>query len=113
LGIAVATMVEADAAEALLGKTLELLDPHPRRKRHAVREEDGRALPAAHRVDAPAVVARVPPGLVEGGGQGSAAAGGRGGRGNRRASSKGGTSGLPASGSGRRRTPATTARSIA
>src|SRR5262249_31120714 len=66
LGIAVPTMVEADAAEALLGKTLELLDPHPRRKGHAVREEDWRALPAAHRVDAPAVVARVPPGLVEG-----------------------------------------------
>src|SRR5262249_11415001 len=65
-----------DAAEALLGKTLELLDPHPRRKRHAVREEDGRALPAAHRVDAPAVVARVPPGLVEGGDQWLAGVGG-------------------------------------
>ena len=50
--LAVAAVVERDAAETLLGELLELLHPHARRERHAVGEEDRRALAAADRVDA-------------------------------------------------------------
>ena len=58
LGIAVAAVVERDAPEPLLGQRLELLHPGPHRERDAVREHDRRALAAADRVDAAAVVTR-------------------------------------------------------
>ncbi len=54
--LAVTPMVEGDDAEPPRRERFELLHPDARVDRDAVREHDGRAAPAADRVEAPAVV---------------------------------------------------------